>query len=74
MMNYSTISPVQLILAAFCYVEAAMVWKIGDVLVYCGQVPSWFVWLIAGCLATAGFVFQFEGVLYKRHPIYGGVP
>lgn len=73
-MGYTTINPAQFILAAFCYVEAAMVWKIGEVLVYYGQAPLWFVWLIIGCLIVAGISFQFEGPIFKRHPLFGGVP
>ena len=67
--GYKTqVSPSQLILAAFCYVTAMMIWKIGEVLIYYGYTPLWFVVMIITCIVVSGFSFQFEGVIFRRKP------
>jgi hypothetical protein len=58
------------IMAAFCYVMSAMIWKIGTVLVYYGQVETWFVAFITVLVITSGLMFQFEGLIntQEQHP------
>lgn len=54
-----------MILAAFCYIMASMIWKIGDVLVYFGATDRWFVVFICSLVVVSGASFQFESVINK---------
>jgi hypothetical protein len=54
-----------MIMAAFCYVTAMMIWKIGDVLIYYGQADRWFVVLIVTLVVVSGVTFQFESLISK---------
>jgi hypothetical protein len=49
-------------LAAFCYITAMMIWKIGSVMIYYGQADLWFVTFICLLVATAGVLFQFDNI------------
>ena len=57
------IQPSQFIMAAFCYVMAAMIWKVGYALVYYGQTESWFVMFIWALFVTSGLCFQFDNIV-----------
>jgi FtsH-binding integral membrane protein len=57
-----------MILAAFCYVTAMMIWEIGNRIVYIGATPLWFVVLICSLVVVSGVTFQFENLIssYER--------
>ena len=43
-----------MILAAFCYVTAMMIWEIGNRLIYIGATQLWFVALICSLVTISG--------------------
>jgi hypothetical protein len=60
------IQPSSMILAAFCYITAVMVWKIGAALIYYGQTDLWLVAFITGLVVTSGLMFQCEPVINQK--------
>lgn len=60
-----TYSHAQHIIAAFCYVAAAMIWSVGGKLIYYGVAPLWFVCVITALFVASGISFDLDGVIKK---------